>query len=678
MPKADESQHNERKISWTLIALIALFLLGIAVFSGLGSADPLSARVTIVLTELVYSGWMPAAYLFGAFGFGTLLRRCLPSDTPLPIVWSLGIALTLTLTHALGVLGMLNQLSAWIITGAGIILTLISLRGKQIASIERPTIAQAILLCCIVLGLALCVVAASSPPGALWDSEYGAYDSLSYHLQLPKEWIADARVWPKLHNVYSYHPGYIESAYAHLALLSGQRFPLQSTHFLSLGLVLISGWNVAAAIRNWTTSGIAPMLGFAMLLLTPWTIVVSTISYNESGVLALGAAALSLAPMTSVRPMMRGALLGVLVGAAVACKMTAIFFLAPSVAVILFTSSRREEWSRLTITGAIAGALMLLPWMIRNMIDTGNPVFPQLSGVFGSGHWTSEQLARYAGAHQFDGSVLDRLRLLILPDESASVHIARFRGLTNIQWGLLPALTLLALAVLLVSRQSRRLGAALLLAIILPIVAWIALTHLQSRFFVPMIPLAAIVAALGCSKLRPPQMTSPLLAIGAIIWSVVVFSDQNDGHPNALLAVGSELSTAPINIEGTPTSVTWTARVNELASEHETVYLLGDATPLYLRPLTIYNTTYDTPLLAAFIREHPDDPDAWVSALRGAGVDWIVVNRSELSRLSSSDWLDPSLSSEHLGDLVDTLNAYPSERLDASRIVYRITETLAQ
>lgn len=658
--------------------MIALFLVGIAVFSGIGSEDPLFARVTIVLTELVYSGWMPAAYLLGAYGYGTLLRRYLRSETPTSLVWSLGIAATLTLTHALGVLGLLNEISAWIVTGAGIMIAMISLRNKQIASIGTPTAAQLIFMGCSVLAIALYIVAASSPPGALWDSEFGAYDSLSYHLQLPKEWIANAQIWPAHHNVYSYHPGYIESSYAHLALLSGQRIPLQSTHFFGLGLILIAGWNVAAAIRNWTASSIAPMLGFVMLLFTPWTIVVGTISYNEPGVLALGSAALLLAAMPSVRPMMRGTMLGVLVGGAVACKMTAIFFVAPSVAVILFTSSRRNDWLQLTLSGAFVGTLMLLPWMLRNMIDTGNPVFPQLSGVFGSGHWTTEQLSRYAGAHHFDGSVLDRLRLLMLPDETGAVHVARFRGLTNLQWGLLPALTILALVILLVRRQTHRQGAAFVLALILPIIAWIALTHLQSRFFVPMIPLASIVVALGCSKLRPPSVTAPLLATGALAWSLIIFSNQNDGHPNALLAIGTALSTDPISIEGTPTSVTWTARINEIVDEDETVYLLGDATPFYLRPLTIYNTTYDAPLIAEFIDAHPDNPSAWVTGLQDAGVDWIIINRAELGRLSASDWLDPALSSEHLTHLTDTLSAYPSEDLDASRSVYRIMESIPQ
>ena len=676
MPADTPPTITERRISRALIAPLVLLLAALIGFSGVGSDDPLTARAAVVLSELIHSGWAPAAYLLGAYGYGTLLRRFLPIPAPAALLWSLGLAIMLTLTHGLGVLGLLSPIAAWISTGTGIAIAASSMRGKRLGSISPPNITQSVLLGCIAAGLGLYLVAGSSPPGALWDSEFGAYDSLSYHLQLPKEWIASGQIWPARHNVYAYHPGYIESAYAHLGLLAGKPTPVQSTHFFGIGLVLLAGWNVALAVRNWTTSTLAPLLGFAMVLLTPWTMVVSTISYNEPGVLALGSAALLLAAMDSVRPAPRGILLGILVGGAVGCKMTAIFFVAPSVAVILFVSSPRDQWSRLTVCGALCGALMLLPWMARNLIDTGNPVFPQLAGVFGGGHWTGEQLARYANAHRFDGTILERLGLLILPDVSSplSVHVARFRGLTNLQWGLLPALTLVGLGVLLARRETHRRGAALLLALALPIIAWLAFTHLQSRFFVPMVPLAAITLALGCSKLRSPALISLIITIGALVWCAGVFVQQNGGRPNALLVVGPSVHTEPLSLGGTPTALTWTARLNDLAGEPETVYLLGDATPFYLRSRVLYSTTYDTPPIAAWIDAHPEEPAAWIGGLRSMGVDWIVINRAELGRLSGSGWLDPSLSSEHLRDLADTLGAYPGVELDQSRTAYRITE----
>lgn len=656
--------------------LIVLAVLSVVVFSGIGSGDPIGVRLTVVLSEMVYSGWMPAAYLLGAFGYGTLFRRCFSAPAPAPLLWSLGLAVMLTLTLGLGVLGLLTPFSAWISTGAGLVIAVISMRGKQLGCVQRSNITETVLLGCLAVGLGVYLVAASNPPGALWDSEFGAYDSLSYHLELPKEWIAGGRIWPGHHNVYSYHPGYIESAYAHLAMLGGQQAPMQGTHFFGLGLVVLAAWNVAAAVRNQTENKIASLLGFTMVLLTPWAMVVGTVSYNEPGVLALGSAALVLASMGAVRPAIRGTLLGVLVGGAVCCKMTAIFFVAPSVAVLLFTSSPRTEWLKLSVFGAIAGTAMLLPWMIRNMIDSGNPVFPHLHSFFGSGHWTGEQLARFASAHHFDGSVLDRFKLLVLPDESAStgIHVARFRGLTNLQWGLLPVFTLVGLGLLIARSVTHKRGAAMLLAIALPVFAWLAFTHLQSRFFVPMIPLAAIVVGLGCTNLRPPALISSMIAICALAWSAFVFADQNNGHPNALLAIGSSISTDPINIDGTPTAFTWTAQINALVDANETVYLLGDATPFFLRPRVMYNTTYDTPAIGPLIAGHPGDPSAWVGGLRTMGMDWIVINRSELERLSASGWLDPSLSPEHLRDLVDTLGVYPGVELDQSRTAYRITE----
>ena len=72
-----------------------------------------------------------------------------------------------------------------------------------------------------VPALALLLVAASSPPGWLWDSEGRGYDALEYHLQLPQEWLRMGRLAPLEHNVYSFLPGYIEAAFYHLAVATG-------------------------------------------------------------------------------------------------------------------------------------------------------------------------------------------------------------------------------------------------------------------------------------------------------------------------------------------------------------------------------------------------------------------------------------------------------------------------
>jgi hypothetical protein len=44
--------------------------------------------------------------------------------------------------------------------------------------------------------LAVLLLAACCPPGTLWRSEALGFDVLSYHLQLPREWLAGGRLAP--------------------------------------------------------------------------------------------------------------------------------------------------------------------------------------------------------------------------------------------------------------------------------------------------------------------------------------------------------------------------------------------------------------------------------------------------------------------------------------------------
>jgi len=48
--------------------------------------------------------------------------------------------------------------------------------------------------------IAIVILAACSAPGWLWATEFGGYDVLSYHLQLPREWYDAGRIVPLDHS----------------------------------------------------------------------------------------------------------------------------------------------------------------------------------------------------------------------------------------------------------------------------------------------------------------------------------------------------------------------------------------------------------------------------------------------------------------------------------------------
>ncbi|MEM9252773.1 MAG: hypothetical protein AAGB29_10530, partial [Planctomycetota bacterium] len=61
------------------------------------------------------------------------------------------------------------------------------------------------------VGLGLLAVGAACAPGSMWRVEAMGYDVLSYHLQLPREWLAAGRLSGLEHNVYSHLPSLVES-----------------------------------------------------------------------------------------------------------------------------------------------------------------------------------------------------------------------------------------------------------------------------------------------------------------------------------------------------------------------------------------------------------------------------------------------------------------------------------
>ena len=43
--------------------------------------------------------------------------------------------------------------------------------------------------------------------------------------------------------------------------------------------------------------------------------------------------------------------------------------------------------------------VLFSPWLIRNTIYTGNPVFPLATNLFGRGYWSAESQARFRAGH---------------------------------------------------------------------------------------------------------------------------------------------------------------------------------------------------------------------------------------------------------------------------------------
>jgi hypothetical protein len=718
MPPAAPTIGDKRVLAAAGVG-IAL-LAAVAFLSSLGGPHGPIDGLSWVMLRLASAGSAPAAYILGAAGLG---RLALPLFRGSRDEWALqlavGLGLMLSLSHALGVLRLFEGVAGHY-TAIGIIIAGIALLAHQLlaggtlqnASMVLPASALPALA-----GGALLLVAACSPPGWLWDSEFGGFDALAYHLELPQQWLARGWLWPVDHNVYSYLPGYVESAYMHLGaflgsptspspgspmigLLSGDGSGALACQLLHAGLTLCGGVLVGRAARlaaercglSAKAASAGAGLAASLFLLTPWTIVVGSLAYNEAAMTALGAGALAAAIDDRLPAIRRGLIAGLLVGCACGAKPTALFLVGAPVGLALLGLAPARDWPRLILAGAAIGAASLAPWLLRNWYACGNPVFPFAASWFGSAHWTAEQVSRFAAGHAFDGSVLDRVSLLVLPEHPDPANPARatHRGMAHPQWFFFFPIVALAGAAGC-RRTMRRIAIVLLVGIAAQIALWLLTTHIQSRFLLPLTITGAVLFGLAGAAwsrektgvhstprrrpLQPPSIPGVIALMAVLaqgIASVVVFAQQGGGRPNACLIGGSAgglntltgdaVRAAREALASAPEAERIAAIERLSAAEYinfalpptARVYLLGDSAVLYYRPPYIYHSTWDTSPLGLMMRADPDRPAVWTEKLRKEGIPLVLVNFAELDRLHRSRWYDPLVTPEAVQEWLRT------------------------
>ncbi len=668
-PPAKEPHPGERSrlVLWLAAAAGTVGL--IALFAGFGGpAGPTAGLGRVLELVLSWTAIVPALYLLSAYGLGVVFDRVITgSPHRHALRMGLGLGLLLTLSHTAGVLGFLDAtLVAEISLLPGLALLIVS-RARERTSVRPSAWSLA-----WMPAIALLVVAASNPPGILWLSEGRGYDALSYHLQLPQDWLVLGRIAPVEHNVYSYLPGYVEAAFYHVGLLMGAAPPgagevrawgltagegdaLIACQYLSVGIALVAVWMVASvasallARRGFDDRIRTPVsiLNGAFVLSTPWTIVTGSLAYNDLCVVALAGAGVLAATESTLSPARRGVLSGLLIGFACGAKPTALILAAPVAGVLLLGTLPPRRWVTAVVWGSLAGLLALAPWLVRNWVYSGNPVFPMAGGLFGASHWDQEQFARYAAAHTPD-ALAAGLRHMLSPGGG--------RGLLHWQWLAFFPASLAGSVIALVARSTRRTAALLMLALVIQLAAWLLLTHVQSRFLIPLALAAAPLFALGLAVIASRAwgaliagglaVTAQLLASGAIFAAETVSNQPLIAGPGAF--TGELFRDLPPS-RGLEDALSPQAFANRTLPPTARVYLLAEARPLYLAIPTVYNTTWDRWPLGEAIRRHPGDAAAWARDLRARGITHIYYNAAELARLRTSGdggWSDPLVTPE--------------------------------
>ena len=565
-----------------LIACIVIFAATVVGYAGNGIFQVIS----IIRDETVFVGaWIGSAALLGS----VLLRVLRVNDRLDSALWlstaaGLGLGVYSLAGLGLGLAGALNR-------GTAVLLPLVSiclwavvfyrdrrpLMTRPLARMEtwlRQPAGWGALWIAAMPFLAMAAVAATLPPGLLWPGDPHPYDVLEYHLQVPREWYEARRILPLPHNVFSFFPFNVEIQYLlFMHIRGGPWAPMYAAQFLMLGYMVLMMLAVTGAAR--TPAG--KVIGGVAAATTPWILMLGSVAYDEGGLLLYATLGIvwmlrAMSEQTALTPAL--VLAGIFAGLACGAKLTAVPMVLvglPIAAVVAMLLGRIRPTRYLPGFGVffLAGLIIFSPWLIRNWRWAGNPVFPEAMSVLGRGHFSPLQEKRWELAHA------------PRPDQhSVGAHLhAAFREIV-LDWRYGFLLVPLSIAAAVLGFRAME-GRVLLTLLIFLMIFWIGFTHMQSRFFVLGIPIAAMLFG-QVTQLRFELSTGAIVLLAAVIGWVNVHPDL---HKMTAVAENSVWHADLPNLQ-------WLLP-NEATALADKLILIGDARA-YLYPMPMSHLRYKT------------------------------------------------------------------------------------
>lgn len=429
------------------------------------------------------------------------------------------------------------------------------------------------------------------------------FDVREYHLQGPKEWFQQGQITFLGHNVYTSFPFQSEMLSLAGMVITGDwwRGALTGQAILAvyqLGSVLC----VYAISRRWICRD-AAWLSVLMYLTTPWTLRISVNPLAE-GSLTFSFTALGMVLLRLLsgdrRQRQLIALSGLLAGSAMASKYTGLITAVVPGAFLVGWHLIRDPESK-PVAKVIPDVVQYLaiyslavlcimgPWLLRNVADTRNPVYPLAYSVFGGHEWTPEMEARWKPAH---APADHRLADII------TVHFLDVATKNTWTSGLLFALCVPGIRAL-----RRTLPNTVIFGLIAwNFLTWWALTHRIDRFWIPGIPFLSIAA--GVAWTLSSDFWWRLLTSGAIVLATIF----NVWFGTTAL-VGFHAGLMDLEAARDMVIRADIRLLNETLPSEARVLMVGEAEVFDADFSLMYNTVFDSSLFREFTAD-PDDHES--------------------------------------------------------------------
>jgi len=466
--------------------------------------------------------------------------------------------------------------------------------------------------------LLVIVLGAVLPPGM---SEYG-FDAREYHLQAPKEFYQQGYIGFMPHNVYGNMPlGAEMLVLAAMAALGDWWYGALVGKVAIAAFAPLAALGLLAAGRRLANRS-AGILAAVVYLTTPWVAIVSTTGVIDGVVacyalLALYATILWRQAFADHSPhaLGRARLAGLLAGAAMACKYPAVVFVALPlglwVFVARFVRGGSLNW-RPALAFVLSAAAMGGAWYAKNWVLAGNPVYPLMTSTFGGQTRTPRKNEQWFNAHRPPGYSLKQFA----------------QSVAKVGWGsewIGPTMVPLAVAAWWVGRR-RRLVVALSAFALYILLAWWLLTHRIDRFWLPMLPVLALLAGVGAvwtSRLAWRLTVGTLLVAGTLV-SLLLTTRLESGMYNRFFVPLAELREDSLRIDP------WHVQLNRWRNTIQRVLFVGDAEVFDLDVPVVYNTVFDDCVLEQICKDR--QPEEIRAELLRRGISHIYVNWGWIER----------------------------------------------
>lgn len=483
-------------------------------------------------------------------------------------------------------------------------------------------------------------------------------DELRYHLSIPKRYV-EAGGWVEIPDqAFSHFPLGMEMLFAvplsldsfrdserRLGLVSGGKFVHAWFFLLCLLLLLIWSREVEEGGEGRSPTGSVSMQSMWIFLTIPFAPVLSAWAFVDFGSAFGWLCSAFFAWMYCSGSAERSAwiwLAGLALGWSLVVKYTSIAWIAIFVVVWIAWILIGHRWreTRTLIPILILPPLLASPWLAANWVQVGNPVFPLLTPLFGSG-FDPVQKGFYdwhagmkGGLNQFPSlSVVEKAIDLITLPFRAALFPHQFEY--NPIGGLIPAL--LPAFLFGVWKRRKDLSGIAIFCLLL-FLLW-GLTYRDPRFAIPLWALLALGIGVGLNEIlwasgsgkAWPRGPRTILILVFLYWGVGQCDEVF--RRKALFSRWIDLRESPETYLTHRLPLHPTIReVERLRNNHQTkptLLLLGQEQSYYFDSPVRGTDYFDGPWLAECARES-SDLEEMSRRIRERGIEWVLVNRDVL------------------------------------------------